>query len=510
MGGAGAATAGSEPSRRAREGPQPIAPRAEGGFRSGLLAGSGTAAPAFCPLIDAEEDMDRSVHQIAAYASSLQFDDLPPPVVHDCKRKVIDTLGCGLAAFDAEPSRIVRKLALRTRVPSGASVLGTGEKALPELAAFANGVMMRYLDGNDTYPGGGGHPSDCIAAILAIAEAMGCDGKTVITAITLAYEIHHNLNRTTNGSQLRTKGWDHVLYPAISSAVGAAKVMGLGHDGTAQAVSLAIVPNLALEATRRGSLSMWKGCAAGNAVRNGLFAALLAAEGLTGPDKPIEGPHGLWDIIGKFELAEFAGEGRPFRITEASLKCFLSEYHSQAPITAALQLHSQVAIEDIASIVIDTYWFAWSEIGSEPEKWHPATRETADHSMPFIVAAVLIDGAFSDEIFSEARLRNWRVHQLADKISVRENAELTRRFPEMIPCHMEITLKNGRRVSTAVDYPRGHYKNPMTDDEVAAKFRGLAGRVLPAPSLERALGQLWKLDSASTLNDIFSALRTDA
>src|SRR5690606_5444654 len=105
--------------------------------------------------------------RIADFAAGLRFEHLDASVAHDCKRRLIDALGCGVAAFDAPPSRIARGLAARVALPGGASVLGTTHRTLPELAAFANGVMIRYLDGNDTFPGGGGHPSDVMAAVLA-------------------------------------------------------------------------------------------------------------------------------------------------------------------------------------------------------------------------------------------------------------------------------------------------------------------------------------------------------
>lgn len=434
----------------------------------------------------------------------MHFAQLPAAVVHECKRRVIDTLGCALGAYHAEPSQIARSIASRARAAAGARVLGTAHRAPPELAAFANGVMARYLDGNDTYPGGGGHPSDMIAAVLAAADAAGADGRTAIAAITLGYEVYHNLFQAT---RMREKGMDNVFYTAVGGAAGAAKVLGLDGKQMANAVSLAITPNIALEATRRGKLSMWKGCAAGNAARNAVFAALLAAEGMTGPEQPIEDERGLYGLVGKFELAPFAGDGRPYRITQSSLKYFLSEYHSQSPITAALQLQPQVKVEDIEAVTIHTQWFTWYEIGSEPEKWHPTTRETADHSLPFIIAAVLIDGRFSDEIFSEERLGDPRIHQLADRISVKEDAEFTRQFPHAVHCRIEIATKSGERKLAAVEHPRGHFNNPMTDDEVNAKFRSLAERVLPRAQTEHALQLLWKLDAATNFSAIFEAVQ---
>lgn len=448
--------------------------------------------------------MDPSIREIADYTLRVNFSDLPAAVVHDCKRRVLDTLGCGLGAFDAEPCRIARKIALRTTTPNGAYVLGTPHRTLPELAAFANGIMVRYVEGNDVYHGGGGHPSDAIPGVIAVADAAGADGRTLITAIAIAYEVHHRLFEAVD---MRDKGLDHTYYTAVTSAIGAAKVLGLNHAQITNAVSLAVTPNIPLHATRRGNLSMWKGCAAGDTVRNGVFAALLAAEGMTGPDQALQGSDGLGELVGGFNWKPFPSDRRSFFITQVNMKYFLSEGHSQAPITAAIELHPQVNFEDIESVTIHTYWFTWSEIGSEPEKWHPATREAADHSLPYIISAVLIDGKFSDEIFSEERLRDERIHKLISKISIKEDPEFTRRAPRSLPCRIEIVMKNGERKVANVEYPRGHVKNPMTDDEINTKFRGLVGRVLPEERVELALDRLWGLDTATDFHEIFEAVQ---
>src|SRR3954469_8960159 len=132
--------------------------------------------------------MDATIERIAAYAAAFDFSSLPANAVHETKRRLIDARGRGLGGSDDEPCRIARALAARAETRDGARILGTTQRTLPELATFANGVMVRYLDGNDTLPGGGGHPSDVIAPMLAVAEARHADGKSLIAAIALAYE----------------------------------------------------------------------------------------------------------------------------------------------------------------------------------------------------------------------------------------------------------------------------------------------------------------------------------
>ncbi|MEK7947389.1 MmgE/PrpD family protein [Pigmentiphaga sp. YJ18] len=451
--------------------------------------------------------MDTSISRLADFAAGLRFEHLAASVVHDCKRRLIDALGCGLAACDAPPSRIARRLAARVDLPDGVPVLGTRRRTLPELAAFANGVMIRYLDGNDTFPGGGGHPSDVMAAVLAAAQEAKADGRAAITAIVAAYEVYAALFRAVN---MRERGLDHVFYTAVAGAAGACNVMGLDAGRTAQAIALAVTPNLALEATRRGALSEWKGCAAGNAARNGLFAALLAREGLTGPEQAIEGAHGLRELVGGFELPDLAARGADFRIGQAHLKRFLAEFHAQSPITAALELARKVSHADIARITLHTYHFAWSEVGHEPEKWRPTTRETADHSLPYMISAALIDGDFSDAVFEPERLADERIHALAARLTVEEDLDLSARFPAFVPCRLEIVTHGGMRHVATVDYPRGHAANPMDDAEVEGKFLRLAGRRLDEASARRALDMLWRLDAGKTLEELWSVLTIGA
>ncbi|GAA4322414.1 MmgE/PrpD family protein [Pigmentiphaga soli] len=449
--------------------------------------------------------MDPSIARLADFASALRFEDIDAGTVHDCKRRVIDALGCGLAAFDAPPARIARKLAGRVEVPGGACVLGTAHRTLPELAAFANGVMVRYLDGNDTLPGGGGHPSDTIAAVFAAAQCAGAGGRQAIAAIVAAYEVYAALFQAVN---LRERGLDHVFYTAVGSAAGTGCVLGLDRAAMANAIALAVTPNIALEATRRGALSEWKGCAAANAARNGLFAALLAREGLTGPARAVEGAHGLRELVGDFEIPPLPAPGAGFRITRAHFKRFLAEFHAQSPITAALELAAAVDAREIERITLHTYHFAWSEVGSEPEKWRPTSRETADHSLPYMLAATLIDGRFSDEIFEPRRLADERIHALSARLSVVEDPELSARFPAFVPCRLEIETRAGERRTATVDYPRGHAGNPMTDDEIEDKFRGLAGRRLDGDRLAQALRFLWRLDEQASLDGLWPLLTT--
>lgn len=449
--------------------------------------------------------MDVTTQKIARYVNKLKFEDLSQKCIHATKTRIIDSIGCGLGSVGAEPVVISKFIAQRAAVAKGACLLGGSQKVLPELAAFSNGVMIRYLDGNDTFPGGGGHPSDVIAPALAMAQYVKADGKALVTATVAAYEIYQAFFR---GGCMRDKGLDHVFYTAVASAVAAGKLLELSEHKLRNAISLAITPNIALHATRRGDLSMWKGVAAPNAARNGVFAALLAEKGMTGPENAIEGSHGLRELLGNFELGPLANIDDVFAIENSNLKFFLSEYHSQSPIAHALELSHEVQPEMIKKITIHTYWFAWSEIGSEHEKWHPTTRESADHSLPFIVAAVIRERAFSDAIFGGDRLNDPEIHKLADKVQVVEDPSYTKMFSKKIPCRVVIELNDGRTISRESEYPRGHVKNPMTDEEINRKFKSLASRAISLEKAADALRLLRSIEDWSGLDELFQALES--
>jgi 2-methylcitrate dehydratase len=431
--------------------------------------------------------------RLAEYAHSVEFQDLAPETVHEVKRRLLDSLGCAYGAYDSEPARIGRAVGTGAECRPGASVIGVRHAALPPLAAFANGVMVRYLDLNDTYlslePA---HPSDNIPACIAAAEAAGADGKSLIAAIALAYEAQCRL---CDAASIRARGWDHVTYGCFSTALAAGKLMGLDVDRLEQAVNLAGVNSAALRQTRAGQLSHWKGCAFANAARNGVFAAWLAAQGMSGPNEIFEGAMGFWkQVSGPFEL-DVESWGAPSMINRTAIKYWPAEYHSQSAIDAALSLREEVGgAETIAAVQIHSFDAAVDIIGSEAEKWHPTTRETADHSMPYCVAVALLDGEVGLEQFSPERIGRGDVHALMQKVAVVRDPELTARYPEGIPNRLEIVTTDGRSHAREVTFPRGHARNPMTDEEVVAKYRSLARRVLPEARAEALAARVWRLE----------------
>lgn len=443
--------------------------------------------------------MQTVVEQLSSYAAALRYEDLPAEVVRQAKRLVTDTIGCALGGAASEPARIARELAASVTSVQPATVMVSGERSSPDLAAFANGVMIRFLDFNDGYTSTGesGHPSDSLAAVLSAAEIMNRSGRDVILATVLAYEV---FCRICDETDLKPLGFDHVTVGVMASAAAAAKLMGLTERGIAQALNLAIAPNVALYQTRIGHVSMWKGCAYANASRNAVFAAMLAARGMTGPEPVFEGVGGYFKAVthGPFRLAGLGGREHPYKILECSIKRFPLGLYSQTVVEAALEARRQVrSVEDIAEVQIETGTTAVRLMAGDPEKWRPGTRETADHSMPYTVAVALIHGAVEERHFNDACRRDEGILALTQRIKVKATDEADRRMPEAMLCRLKIITTAGQSCESTVEYHKGHWRNPMSESEIEAKFRPLAGKVLDAGKTDRLLSALQDLERLS-------------
>lgn len=457
--------------------------------------------------------------RLARHCQALCFEDLPKAVVHEVKRRVLDSFGCALGAWTAPPARIARQIARTVKAPHGATVWGTGHRTTPDLATFANGALVRYLDFNDTYlakePA---HPSDNIAAILAVGEACRASGKRVIQAIALAYEVHCRL---CDAAALRPRGWDHVTYGPFSSALAAAKVMKLSEAQTLQAINLAGVANVALRQTRVGDLSMWKACAFSNAARNGVFAAMLAQQGMTGPSPIFEGDKGFMKLVsGPFDLPLLGGErqgqcgGAPYKILDTYIKHYPVEYHAQSAVEASLALREELVKSEgeavlaaVKDVEIGSYDVAVEIIGRDPEKWRPQTRETADHSFPYCVAVALLDGKVTLRSFEQKRMADPALQALIQRVRVVEQPEFIGQYPQAVPTRITVRTQCGKEYVQQVEYPLGHPGNPMSDRGVEDKFRRLAAGQLDRARTRKVINLVWQLDQIHDISALMPLLR---
>jgi 2-methylcitrate dehydratase len=448
--------------------------------------------------------------QLADFALSATFEGLPSQVVAETRRRLLDTLACGVGAINEVAPQAARRIALRIHGDPSVALIGGGRSA-PDWAAFANGVHIRYLDCNDTYlslePA---HPSDNWAAVMAAGQAAGADGRAWITAAAIAYEVQCRL---CDAASLRTRGWDHTTYGSISSVLAAARLFGLSHEQTVHALGIAGTTGAALRVTRTGELSMWKGCAFAFAARNGVFAAQLAAEGITGPSPVFEGERGFCEqVSGPLKLPQLGGPtAHDWMLPRTLLKFVPAEYHSQSAIAAALELRKQIGDpKRIRCIEIATIRTAVEIIGKDPEKWHPHTRETADHSLAYCTAVALVDGEISAAQFTPQRLSDPILLNLVARTTVIEDPRLTALYPEFVPNRVRVTFDDGSELVREVSYPPGHFKWPLTDEQLVTKFHGLVDPVLgPIVANEVCLRTL-SLESDPAPHKIVEMLRAAA
>lgn len=449
--------------------------------------------------------MDKTTERLSSFAATLDFNDLDPAVVHAIKQRFIDAIGCALGAFPTETAVIARRIASGVQSSSKAGVIGSRTKSSPDLAAFANGTMIRCLDLNDDYFGKDGpHPSDTMAAVLAAADSVHANGRSFLTGVAVAYEI---LCCLADAVGLRDKGWDYVTFTVLAAALGAGKIFQLPEEVMSHCIGLAVVPGCALGETRLGELSMWKGLASANACRNGIFACMLAREGVTGPSKSFEGKNGLWNQVTEpFDLSRLGAD--PLRAGIVYLKSWPVFYSAQAPVQAALALREQVTADDIESITVESYKRLLGRGAADPERWNPKARETADHSVPFCVAAALLDGDITIDTFELKRFLDPDAVALMSKVEVREDPEFTKQYPEVWNCRIRALTRSGEHHQAHVTYPKGHPKNPMGDREVEKKFIKLNEQLLGLERCQAFFDFAWHLEEADDIGDIFELLAT--
>src|SRR5262249_31365741 len=242
-------------------------------------------------------------------------------VGREAKRFTIDPSGGGLGGSGAEPSQIANKLAARVSATPSATVMCSGVKTSPDLAVFANGTMIRYLDFNDGYmgQGGGGHPSDAIAPLLSTAEVAGRSGRDLITPTLFGYEV---FGRVSDVLDNRILGLAYATMIGLAAVVGAGRMLGLTQQQIVHAIGIYVAGNVALNQTRVGTLSNWKACAAAEASRKAIFAVELAQAGMTGPNQVFDGRDGFFNRINRkpFQLPKLGAE--PYAILRSFAKRF--------------------------------------------------------------------------------------------------------------------------------------------------------------------------------------------
>lgn len=446
--------------------------------------------------------MDATTRRLAHYAAKVRFDQLPCEAVHECRRRLIDSIACAAAAYPEPFCVRIRAFTGRHAGTPSARVWGSGAQTSVEMAAFANGTMLRYLDYSDTYLGkAAGHPSDMIGALVAVAEAFNSDGASLVVATVVAYEIYCGL---CDAIALQGRGIDQATCAAAGAAVGAARLLHLCEEQVGQALSLALASNLNLYNVRTGTLSDWKGCAGPNGARNGVFAALLARDGITGPTAVVDGKGGLQEVLGSFDWR--VGEGAMPTLVNTHLKFHPVCYHGQSAIDAALALRDMVALDAINEIHVETYDTSYRVMGSDPERWAPTTRETADHSLPYTIAVALQEGQLAPEAYADERLGDSRTRWIMERIRVSSSEQMTAGFPGRSQTRLTIRAVDGSIYTHLQENPKGNASNPLSDAELEDKFVRLYPPWGDAKAARRTLDMLWSVDRLPQAAELVDAL----
>lgn len=445
---------------------------------------------------------------LTRYTSELAFENLTPEVVHAAKVRIIDTLGVLIAGFDGEPCRIARMLAAEVPHEQGATILGTRIKVPMEMAAFANGTTARFAELTDMYhwPGSAyGHPSDVVAPLVSVAEVAHASGRDLISAVVLGYEIFCRFSDV-----FHNRGFDPSNFACIAIAMASGKLLGLSPSELSHCVALAVTPNVILRQVRVDHLTMYKVVAAGHAARAGVFAARLARAGMEGPHLPFEGKAGWSSYVAgekKFSLTEFAGAGRPFKIVSSQLKFRPCAGNTMSSVLAAEKLGPLPNSEDVQQLTVEVYDRAKIASASSAHFWNPKSAETADHSIPYLVAVALIDGTLTRQSYDDERLWSPRVRELMRKVEVVENDEFTQAYegtPQAHHTRITLVMKSGEKRIAASGGDADDVASPKSDAQVTAKFNALTQDALGRERADRILDCLWNSERTGEVAQLVS------
>jgi 2-methylcitrate dehydratase len=468
---AGAGAAAQEKEGEAAK-PRSSAPQADGVT---VLTGAGSYKND-ANRIAGNGPMDETSRQIVSYVNSFPESNLTEPVLAGLSKTMMDSIAALIAGFDSEPGRIGARLGRSNQSNLKSTVAGYGVTTNPESAAFANSSMMRHTDYNDGDPDNGGHSSVIISGILAIGEAVHSTGSQVLSAVAVGYEVLNGL-----GHAGRAGGWD-APYEGPATALACGKLLGLNDDKLANALSIALVPHMPLGVTHVGALSMWKGCHSAMGVRNGVYAALLAHEGITAPAQPFEGRAGLWDkVTGPYRELRLPYNPGRLAVENFRLKRYPAEGNAQAILQQGIPPMREFAkVDDIESIRLEVSFGTWQEI-ADPPKWDPRNRETADHSLAYMVAVALTDGEVYLSSFTPKRyLEDASIKQLMQKITCVANPDYDRQKQGRV----RITMRTKSGANFVKDVME---ENPVSHEEVVAKFNRVCGYMsVPEDRRDRA------------------------
>ncbi len=418
-------------------------------------------------------------------------------VIHAVERVLLDSLACALGATDSPAVRAARAWANLMGGRPSATLLGTGEQSSASGATMVNSIMVRDLDLNDTYfSRNPAHNSDNLGACLAVGEVAGASADEIIKSILVAFEVQMRACEFTAKSFFKETGWDQTTLVTLASAAAAGVLLRLDQSRMAHALAIAgCYPGIG--EIRVGQLSMMKGASAGLAATRGVEAAYLAAAGMTGPREVFEGQRGMAKLmLGECDWELLVAPFGDWRLPRTCLKRYPAAYiiHSSIDLALDMRREHHLVASDVESVTVEAFgWLIEDMVNGMGggSRYEIDSRETADHSLPFCVAVALFDGEYGLRQLKEKRWEAPEVRELMHKMRFVHDRKMDERFPPDRPSRLTIVRRDGRTLVKEVPYPKGDYRSPFSDAEIADKFRALSAEILTPPrqeiAIERAL-----------------------
>lgn len=445
--------------------------------------------------------MSKSISRIIAeFAVGLTYEQLPVEVVNEAKRYLYDSIGCAYGAHHTKDVAIMRDIYREMGGREEATLIGFGDKIPAVNATLVNSLMVRALDFNDIYwKEDPSHPSDIIPAALAVGEMVNASMKDVIVAIVLAYEFEQRLCEFAKPG-VRERKWHHATLTQFVSPVVAGKLLGLTVDQMVNAIGINGAHNHTIGCPTAGKLTMMKNTVDPMAVQTGVFAALMSQRGYTGTEAVFEGKEGFMDVFGPdWDLDALVGHlGDRYKILECSMKAFPTEALTHTHITCAIKVVSEHDIhpDQIEQVTITTIARA-CDILFDPHKYRPESRETADHSLPYCIAAALVDRKITTNSFSDETMKDPRIWNVIDKIKGEASVEFEAMFPAKQPSKVVVRLTDGREFSEYLEYPKGDPREPMTIEDLDNKFDALSSKLLTPERMTEVKEAVFQADAYS-------------
>lgn len=418
--------------------------------------------------------------RLAAFVAELRFAALPPEVVAQARRVILDALGCAFAAHAEEPAKAAVALGLAARFPApeAAQVIG-GPRTAPAIAALANGFLVNATDNDDTHKRALLHVGSVVVpAALAMVQERSGTGRDLIAAVVAGYEVCTRVGMAVMPAHYAF--WHSTATNGtFGAAVAAAHVAGLDAAGVRTALGLAGTQAAGLN-TFFASGDDSKSVHPGKAAMNGILAATLAELGASAPPDIFGHPRGYLAAYSSDPHPEAltAGLGTRWEILQNGFKAYPSILASHSAIGAALEIFERHRPDPaaIAAVTIRSY----ATVKSHFSNREIAGPMSARLSVPCCALLALLDGAVTQAQFRPARLADPTLRALLERTEVVADAACTAAYPDRFVAHVEVAMSDGRRLHALREYPHGDPQDPLTDEELEAKFLGNMATVLPA------------------------------